>query len=198
VVVTPAGPKDRLDCVACHADAYVGQHGDSGTPETCLQCHGGPTWSGGDFDHPAVANGFALLGAHATLSCAACHEADGTPLYPGAADDECIACHRADYDAQHSVSGYPTTCLTCHTRDTWTGATFDHDAQYFPILVGKHQGGVGGCPTCHTNESDYSEFTCFACHPHDQNRMDAAHTGVPDYGYESRLCYACHPNGEVN
>jgi hypothetical protein len=269
VVVTPDGPRDRMDCIACHADAYLGRHGGTNTPETCLQCHTGPTWSGGDFDHPAVANGFELLGAHASLSCTACHEADGTPRYPGVADDECIACHQADYDARHGGSGLPTTCLDCHTRDSWTGVTFDHaaaangfellgahaslscaacheadgtprypgvaddeciachqadyDAQHagsgyptaclechtrdawagatfdhdFPIFFGRHQGRWEGCPTCHTNETDYSDFTCFACHVHDQSRMDDKHSGVLGYAYDSSLCYACHPQGEA-
>jgi hypothetical protein len=198
VVVTPEGPTDRMDCIACHIDAYLGRHGASDTPQTCLQCHSGPTWTGATVDHPAVANGFELLGAHATLSCAACHAADGTPLYPGVADDDCIACHQADYDVQHAGSGYPTTCLVCHTRDAWTGATFDHDAQYFPILSGRHQGRWAGCTTCHVNASDYSDFTCFACHPHEQARMDDKHSGVSGYAYESHLCYACHPSGEAD
>ena len=270
VVVTPEGPRDRTDCIACHADAYAGRHGGSNTPETCLQCHSGPAWAGGDLDHPAVANGFDLLGAHALISCAACHQADGTPKYPGVGDDQCIACHQADYDGRHAGSGYPTaclqchtrdawsgadfdhstassgfdllgahsslsctachqadgtpkypgvgddqciachqsdydrrhagsgypeTCLTCHTRSSWSGADFDHDAQYFPISFGKHQGKWNGCGTCHTDSSDYSNFTCFACHQHDQNRMDDKHSDVAGYAYDSALCYACHPNG---
>ena len=196
VVATPDGPKDRTDCIACHADAYLGKHGGSDTPETCLQCHTGPAWTGGDFDHATASGGFDLLGAHATLPCTACHEADGTPKYPGVADDECIACHQSDYDGEHGGSGYPTTCLTCHTRDAWSGAVFDHDAQYFPIAAGKHQGKWSGCTTCHVDSSDYSNFSCFACHPHDQDRMDDKHSDVSGYAYDSDLCYACHPDGE--
>ena len=198
VVVTPAGAKDRTDCIACHADAYFGQHGGSNTPETCLQCHSGPIWTGGDFDHPAAANGFELLGAHTSLPCASCHEADGSPRYPGVADDECIACHQSDYDGQHDGSGYPTTCLTCHTRDAWSGADFNHDAQYFPIFAGRHSGRWGGCSTCHVDSSDYTNFSCFACHPHDQNRMDDKHSGMSGYSYDSDRCYACHPRGEAD
>ena len=130
VVATPEGPKDRTDCIACHADAYLGKHNGSGTPETCLQCHVGPTWTGGEFDHPSVANGFELLGAHSLLSCGACHEMDGTPKYPGVADDQCISRHQSEYDAQHGGSGTPTTCLGCHTRDAWTGADFDHSTAF--------------------------------------------------------------------
>ena len=196
VVATPDSPKDRTDCIACHADAYLGKHGGSSTPETCLQCHAGRTWTGGDFDHTAVSNGFDLLGVHAVLSCTACHQADGTPKYPGVGDNQCVACHQSDYDGQHGGSGTPTTCLHCHTRDEWTGADFDHDAQFFPISVGKHQGKWSGCTTCHTDSSDYSNFTCFACHPHDQSRMDDKHSDVSGYAYDSDRCYACHPTGQ--
>ena len=198
VVVTPDGPKDRTDCNACHGDESVDQHGDSNTPITCLQCHSGPTWTSGDFDHPTVANGFDLLGAHALISCASCHDPDGSPKYPGVADDECVSCHQADYDGQHEGSGYPTTCLTCHTRDSWSGADFNHDLQFFPILSGKHQGKWGGCETCHIDPSDYTKFSCFACHPHDQDRMDDKHSEISAYVYDSDRCYACHPDGQAD
>jgi len=197
VVITQVGPTDRTDCIACHADAYVARHGGSGVPETCLECHHGPTWTGGSFDHSA-ATGFALLGAHASLPCAACHGPDGTPIYPGVADDECIACHQADYDRQHADSSYPPTCLVCHTTDTWLGAEFDHDSQYFPIYGGRHPGRWQECGTCHIDRSDYSVFSCFGCHPHDRQRMDDRHADVPGYVYDSEWCYACHPRGEAD
>ena len=193
---TPKYPGVADDqCIACHQSDYDGRHGGSGTPTTCLQCHTRDGWDGADFDHTNASGGFDLLGAHTTLTCTACHEADGTPKYPGVADDQCIACHQSDYDGRHGGSGYPATCLTCHTRDAWSDADFDHDAQYFPISAGKHQGKWSGCATCHVNASDYSDFSCFACHPHDQTRMDDKHSEVSGYGYDSSLCYACHPDG---
>ena len=198
IVVTPDGPTDRLDCIACHAIEFIGQHGTTNTPQTCLVCHTGRTWQEADFDHASVANGFELRGAHVSLSCTACHAASGEPIYPGAADEECVVCHQADYDGQHAGSGYPTTCLSCHTTDGWSDADFDHDAQYFPILAGKHQGKWSGCVTCHVDTSDYTVFSCFACHPHDQNRMDEKHSEVTGYLYDSFSCYACHPNGVAN
>ena len=186
------------ECVSCHQADYDGQHEGSGTPTTCLQCHTRDSWTGADFDHPTVANGFDLLGAHALISCASCHDPDGSPKYPGVADDECVSCHQADYDGQHEGSGYPTTCLTCHTRDSWSGADFNHDLQFFPILSGKHQGKWGGCETCHIDPSDYTKFSCFACHPHDQDRMDDKHSEISAYVYDSDRCYACHPDGQAD
>jgi len=198
VVVTEESPADRSDCLGCHILEFNARHGGSGTPHTCLLCHSGPTWAGARVDHPAVANGFELLGAHASAPCTACHMADGTPLWPGVADEECVACHAADYDGQHAGSGYPTTCLSCHDRETWAGAVFDHDADEFPIESGRHQGGWTGCPICHVNPADFTDFSCFGCHPHDQSRMDPRHAEVIGYAYVSALCYACHPRGEAD
>ena len=194
VIVTPDSPKDRRDCMACHAPEYEAQHGGSSTPTICLACHEGPSFSGA-LDHVTASGGFELLGAHEALSCQSCHEADGTPKFPGVADDECIACHQADYDGQHGGSGFPTTCLECHTRDSFAGATFDHDALFFPISSGKHQGKWSGCETCHTDPDDFSTFTCFSCHQHSQDRMDDKHSDVNGYSYDSAACYSCHPDG---
>jgi hypothetical protein len=195
IVVTPDGPTDRLDCIACHATEFITQHGATNTPQTCRVCHTGQTWQEVQFDHASVADGFELLGAHAWLPCTACHDSGGDPTYPGVTDDECVACHQADYDGRHAGSGYPTTCLTCHTTETWQGAEFDHDALYFPIAAGKHQGRWTGCETCHVDASNYAVFSCFACHPHDQDRMDDKHSENPNYVYDSAFCYACHPDG---
>jgi hypothetical protein len=186
------------ECVVCHQAEYDGRHAGSGYPTTCLSCHTTDGWSGADFDHASVANGFELRGAHVSLSCTACHAASGDPIYPGVADEECVVCHQAEYDGQHAGSGYPTTCRSCHTTETWSGAEFDHDAQYFPILAGKHQGKWSGCVTCHVDTSDYTVFSCFACHPHDQNRMDERHSEITGYLYDSISCYACHPDGDAN
>ncbi|MGD8868778.1 MAG: cytochrome c3 family protein, partial [Gemmatimonadales bacterium] len=116
-------------------------------------------------------------------------------LFPPPSDqNDCVACHQDDYDAQHSGSGFPTTCVDCHTQTTWTGATFQHD-QYFPINSGIHSGKWNGCDTCHNVPNDYTIFTCFACHQHAQARMDSRHADVVGYSYESTACYSCHPNG---
>jgi hypothetical protein len=271
VVIPPDADRSRMDCFACHADDYVRRHGGTATPETCLLCHRGPGWTGATIDHALVSGGFRLLGAHESLSCGSCHAPDGTPLYPGASDDDCIACHAADYDAQHAGSGYPTTCLDCHTRDSWAGATFDHetasdgftllgvhatltctacheaddgtplypgasqtdcygchaadyeaqhagsgyptdclvchdttawadatfdhDAQYFPIYSGIHWNKWSSCSTCHVDPGDYGAFSCFACHG--ERSMEQRHTGVDGYRYDSSACYACHPTGEI-
>jgi len=185
------------DCIACHSDDYNQEHGGSNFPTTCLDCHSVETWDGADFDHNAF-GAFALRGAHTTLGCTSCHLQPGNQLlFPiPQSEDDCVACHRSDYDTEHSGSGFPETCLTCHAETTWGGATFeDHDAQYFPINSGKHQGEWASCQTCHTVPANYVAFTCFDCHEHDRTSMDDKHKDMPGYSYDSQVCLSCHPDG---
>lgn len=194
LIFHPSGPND---CITCHQPEYQRGHNGQAFPTTCVDCHNQDTWSGASFDHNKVAN-FALVGAHTSLACAACHAPQTFALlFPSPSNqNDCYACHETDYQREHSGTGFPTTCLTCHTVDSWSGATFtDHDAQFFPIYSGAHQGRWSTCQTCHTTASDYHQFTCFQCHEHDQSRMDSAHQDVPNYVYDSQQCYSCHPRG---
>jgi len=191
------------DCFACHEDNYrtagVVDHIAGGFPTDCRQCHTTVTWTGGvPFDHPTVANGYPLIGAHGDLRCASCHlPPDGTLKYQPAGPDDCATCHQTDYDREHSGSGFPTTCLACHTNETFSGADFrDHDVQFFPIYSGKHANKwTNDCGTCHTVANDYTAFTCFACHEHRQSAMDDEHQNEPGYAYQSAVCLSCHPDG---
>jgi hypothetical protein len=95
------------------------------------------------------------------------------------------------------VAQFPTTCTDCHSQNAWTPSTFNHDAMYFPIYSGKHEGEWTTCSECHTNSNNYSVFSCLGCHPHsNQSQTNADHNGVSGYQYLSSACYACHPDGE--
>ncbi|MGD2070227.1 MAG: hypothetical protein PVI57_16245, partial [Gemmatimonadota bacterium] len=104
-----------------------------------------------------------------------------------------VACHQADYDGEHAGSGFPTTCRDCHTPATWDDATFDHDAQFFPIYRGTHQGTWSDCGQCHTTSGDFGVFTCLTCHS--RSETDPDHDEVGGYVYESGACLSCHPTG---
>ncbi len=191
-------PTDQNDCYSCHQADYQTAH-NGVFPTTCTNCHNVNTWGGATFDHATVANGFALVGAHTSLQCTACHEPKTFALlYHPANQNDCYACHQSQYDQAHSGTGFPTTCLTCHNVNSWSGATFqDHDAQFFPIYSGRHAGTWSSCTTCHNVAADYKQFTCFSCHAHDQTTTDSHHTGVPNYVYQSSACYTCHPRGQA-
>ena len=72
--------------------------------------------------------GFDLLGAHAVLQCASCHNLPDYSLLfepPPASDQACIVCHQSDYDNEHAGSDFPTTCLDCHNTNNWANTTQD-------------------------------------------------------------------------
>jgi len=189
---TPAGDQD---CVSCHADdASAATPPHTAFPTTCTTCHGTTTWAGATVDHPTVSGGFALVGAHATIACTACHSNPDYSLpWTPAGTDDCLACHQPDYDANHAGTGFPTTCLDCHTTTTWEGATVTHPQ--FPIYSGRHAGEWDSCQTCHTQPGDFSVFSCLTCHEHNQADMDDEHEDVGGYSYNSDACYSCHPDG---
>jgi hypothetical protein len=186
-----------MDCLSCHQRDYSATqqppHASAGIGTTCQDCHTTTAWAGGLFNHSATT--FPLTGAHTTASCLSCH---GDGVYRGKSTS-CVSCHQSDYNQttnpNHAAASFPTTCAGCHATTTWLGATFDHDAQFFPINSGAHRGKWSSCATCHTSPTNYKVFTCLACHEHRQSEMDAKHQGRAGYRYDSQACYACHPRG---
>jgi hypothetical protein len=192
-------PADATDCAACHQADYDRQHAGSGYPTNCSACHTPTTWTDGTFNHELISGGFQLLGTHVDKACTACHDATNfEPLFDPADANDCAACHQADYDRQHAGSGYPTDCTVCHTPTTWAASSLNHDAQYFPIYSGKHDGKWSDCATCHTDPTDFAVFTCFNCHTHNQASMDNKHAGRAGYVYQSSACLSCHPDGSAD
>ena len=95
------------------------------------------------------------------------------------------------------MAQFPTDCTACHSQNTWTPSTFNHDDMYFPIYSGRHEGEWNLCSDCHFNPNNYSLFSCIDCHEHDnQSQVDDDHQGVSGYQYNSNACYDCHPTGE--
>ena len=193
VVPQPAAPDD---CVACHQVDYDTKHGGSTLPTTCLDCHSQTTWTGATFNH--IDQGFDLVGRHATAECISCHTVPDYGLHTGTPgfQDDCLACHQVDFDQSHAGTGYPGACLACHDQTDWQNSSYDHDAQYFPIHSGKHQGEWNNqCVTCHTVPTDFTNFTCTDCHEHRKSEADAEHKDEAGYVYDSAACYSCHTNG---
>ena len=185
-------PMDQDDCIACHTVEFNSEHGNEGYPTTCLLCHTNQNWSG-QFDHAASGNGFELLGAHQRALCTSCHTLPdlGTLFMPSDATD-CITCHQVDYDREHAGSGFSTSCLDCHTTETWQGPDFDHVAASGGFdLVGAHTSLL--CSSCHlpgNNDIRWapppaSQNDCVACH---QDDYDLEHGGT---GFSTN-CTDCH------
>lgn len=164
----------RLDmaCVACHRedDAHAGQEGAQ-----CEQCHGDVAWKEDvRFDHGLTR--FPLIGEHAGVACAECHD---TPRFEDA-DEACVSCHLDDDQHEQRLG---RECATCHTPVGWGRWTFDHDAQTDFDLTGAHAGLQ--CEACHTQrvrERIRQSSSCIACH-----RSDDIHRG--EFGPD---CSRCH------
>jgi hypothetical protein len=182
------------DCISCHREQYLAttspDHAGAGFPTDCSQCHASLTWTGGvAFDHATVANGYALVGAHALLRCSSCHLSPGfTARFTPADQNDCISCHQPDYQRAHGTAGFPTTCTDCHSQDAWSGANFDH-SKWFPL---RNAHDVS-CNRCHTTAGDYTIFDCTTCHGASQT--NSRHSGINGYTYDSAACYRCHANG---
>jgi hypothetical protein len=201
------GVHTTLDCISCHFAGYTGtptdcvachdkdheqsinpDHGTLGIGMDCATCHTTePEWNPALFpDHDSY---YLLAGAHAAIAnnCAACHNGDynNTP-------NTCVGCHLSEYNAttdpSHTSAQFSTDCATCHNEIAWQPANFDHDAQYFPINSGSHLGQWSQCLDCHTNPSNFAEFTCITCHANPET--DDSHSGVSGYMYNSPACLA--------
>jgi len=159
------------DCHACHAkdDHHTGQFGTD-----CGKCHVPDDWKQATFDHNL--SPFKLVGAHATVDCAACHVNNvfqGTP-------QDCHSCHSKD---DHHNGQFGTDCGACHTPDAWLPATFDHSKSAFP-LTGAHL--TLQCTQCHVNNVfTGTPTTCVSCHA-----QPAYHLGLFGTG-----CATCHTTG---
>ena len=160
-------------CYACHArdDAHNGQFG-----QDCGACHSPAGWLPANFDHSK--SGFPLTGAHARLSCRACHANSRFAGTPAA----CSACHAEP--AYHRGS-FGLNCASCHSTSSWIPASFN-GSHTFPL----NHGGAGSCRTCHPDS--LNSYTCFNCH--DQGEMQSKHQehGITDIGN----CVSCHPTGQ--
>ena len=186
-------------CLSCHQanwTAATPNHAAAGFDASqCASCHNTTAWNPGAFDHTARTS-FPLTGAHTTRACMDCH---GDNVFVGK-PTACISCHQANYDTatpNHVAANFPAAqCTTCHNTTQWAGATFNHDSSWFPIYSGTHLGRWSACANCHPVATDFSQFTCLSCHPHDdKTTTDGHHSAVRNYVYASPNCYACHPRG---
>ncbi len=184
-----AGAHVGLDCAACHKahepwrkapaictdchkkdDVHRGQFTAS-----CGDCHSAATWTGGRFDHDKT--DFKLTGAHAAVTCDACHVGGRYEHTPKG----CVDCHATD-DVHRGERG--PDCAKCHLTKEWKTAKYDHLKETGYALLGVH--ADIDCIACHRsgNYKDKIPKDCFGCH-----RADDAHA--------ERLgpkCEDCHGN----
>ncbi len=176
-------------CAACHQADYDKTtdppHAAAAFGTTCSTCHTTTAWQGATFDHNTTQ--FPLTGGHQAVACSSCH---GDGVFKGKST-ACAACHQADYDKTtdppHAASGFATTCATCHTTASWTGATFDHNTTPFP-LTGAHL--AVACAACHGDGVFKGKPTaCVACHQADFDKTTDPPHGAAGF---ATTCATCH------
>ncbi len=184
------------ECINCHLGDFLAttepNHIEAGYSTECIDCHdiNAFDWSANNILHDF----FPLEKGH-DIACTECHTSGVFASIPS----DCISCHQTDFEAaqnpNHQALNFSTDCRACHTLDhDWMPAEYrQHDADYFPIYSGAHNGEWSECQECHPNPGNYSIFTCTTCH--ERGETDGDHDDVAGYVYESNACLICHPDG---
>ena len=172
-------------CADCHADIHRRKMGAN-----CENCHTVKGWNVSIQQIKDHQNRFPLVGAHALVDCEACHKGAATGQFAGLST-ACIACHQKDFQTpaiDHVTTGFPTTCQSCHSMNSWFGASFDHFKYTGFALTGMHS--TLSCESCHINNVyKGTPATCFACHSREfnsSNNPPHVALGLP------HDCGACH------
>ncbi|MBI9042692.1 hypothetical protein [Lutibacter sp.] len=181
------------ECITCHQNDFDTSinpnHKNAEFSTDCITCHTtNPDWTPANWNHDF----YPLNGAHAEISedCVACHKPEhGTYSSTPSA---CVGCHQSDFngttDPNHQNAGFSTECTACHTENSWTPSTFNHD--FFPLTLGHD---INDCTQCHKT-SNYSDTSseCVSCHQSDFNgTTDPNHQNA---GFSTE-CTACHTTG---
>lgn len=180
--------KAKTQCSSCHTDIHEGTVGND-----CERCHKSNSWIVTNIKQIHQQQGFALVGAHATIDCNRCHKSASLLRFDNIRSD-CYACHQYNYDAttkpNHKAVGFGTDCQRCHSMigQDWTsiGKGFDHG--FFPLTGGHNI----ECGSCHI-DNDYTvklSPICTSCHglTGAQKAKSPAHTTK----FLSYSCGDCH------
>ena len=108
-------------------------------------------WSTGTAPSSTTARrpGFALNGAHSTITCNACHT---TANFKDKIPKDCIGCHRAQ---DSHATRFGTDCVSCHSEVHWKPVQYDHLKSAKFALLGAH--AKLDCHTCHTARGQEAE-----------------------------------------
>jgi hypothetical protein len=138
------------NCQDCHTDIHQRKMGTD-----CAQCHTVQGWNIAVQQVKDHQNRFPLLGAHAAVQCEDCHKSAAVGQFQGLST-ACNSCHMRDFQQakspDHVAGQFPQTCDSCHTFDSWLGATVNHSAPpiNFPLTNGHAN---VPCLSCHVGSN---------------------------------------------
>lgn len=180
------------ECIACHQtnfdNAQNPNHKTLVLSEQCELCHTATDWSPSTFSHTVT--GFELLGSHATVDCADCHEGNTSN-----AVQDCFSCHENQYNnaQDHLSQGFPKECETCHNTVNWIETTFDHNTTNFP-LTGAHISS--SCSDCHSSGYTNISIECSSCHQTNfDNSTNPNHQSL-GLSTDCLICHTTNPGWE--
>ncbi len=96
----------------------------------------------------------------------------------------CAACHE---EPEMHADRFGLDCVRCHSLEAWQPALLTRHT--FPLDHGEQ--GTIACETCHIGS--YVTYSCYECHDHQPEPMEAVHIAenIPEY----ENCASCHPTG---
>src|SRR6266567_2880758 len=172
-------------CADCHADIHRRQFGAN-----CSQCHSVEGWQVSLQAIKNHSNRFPLVGGHAVVQCEQCHKQAAVGQFVGLSTS-CYSCHQQDFRTpvlDHVGLGFPNTCESCHSMNSWFNAKFDHLKYTGYALSGAH--ATLPCAACHINNVfKGTAAQCYSCHQSDfnsSNNPPHVQLGLP------RDCAICH------
>ncbi|HYL84286.1 MAG TPA: cytochrome c3 family protein [Candidatus Angelobacter sp.] len=182
------------NCEDCHSDVHQRKMGTN-----CAQCHTVQGWNIAVQQLRDHQNRFPLLGAHAAVQCEDCHKGAAVGQYQGLST-ACISCHQSDFqkttNPNHVSAQFPQTCETCHTFDSWLGATVNHAAPpiNFPLTNGHAN---VPCMNCHLGGNYSLKIAATDCGNSQchlttwQNTANPKHSSAPNV-FPVATCSNCH------
>ncbi|HEX8836897.1 MAG TPA: hypothetical protein VF748_08180, partial [Candidatus Acidoferrum sp.] len=187
------------NCQDCHTDVHQRRMGTN-----CAQCHTVQGWNIAVQQVKDHQNRFPLLGAHAAAQCEDCHKSAAVGQFQGLST-ACISCHQRDLQQTQTLGGsvpnhiaaqFPQTCETCHTFDSWLGATVNHSAPpiNFPLTAGHANVPCGSCHVGGNYNLQIAATDCghAGCHLTTwQQTTNPAHASAPTV-FPIASCSNCH------
>ena len=185
-------PVAHNQCADCHSpDPHKGQF----TGQDCGLCHSEDAFKPSLFTvtmHQKSA--YPLVGKHAAVECAKCHEPAGKDTHYKVAHGACVDCHKDAHGGQFQDARYANKCESCHTLDGFRPSTFTlakHQDTRFQLLGGH---AATACGECHRSELDqkpeptaryhFASLTCTTCHE-DPHRSEVT-------AKAAKGCESCH------
>ncbi len=172
-------------CADCHADIHRAQFGAK-----CDECHNVKGWQDGIKSAREHSARFPLIGAHASVTCDACHVSAAVGRFVGLST-QCASCHINEFNTaasvNHKAAGFSVNCETCHNMTSWLGVVFDHSTTGF-VLAGAH--ATLACAACHVGgQFKGTPADCFSCHVKDFNATNNPPHAAAGF---SKDCSTCH------